>query len=80
VQHARRAVPVDEAARTVLASLVTLSIAKVNSHKPTTMMIPDTEIGQSPIHTDNLQASQLVEVKSWDKHRHNPNAEVVLVS
>lgn len=76
VQHVRRAVPNDEAAATVLVSLVSLSIAKLNSHKATTMMIPDTGIEQSPIHTDNPQASQIVEVKTWDKHRHNPNAEV----
>jgi hypothetical protein len=44
------------------------------------MMIPSTEETHTPIETDNAATSQLVEVKTWDKHRHNPNAEVVLVS
>ena len=64
----------------------------VSHHKPrpvdsedlntrnTTMMIPDTENQHPCIQIDNPGASQLVEVKTWDKHRHNPNAEVVLVS
>lgn len=44
------------------------------------MMIPESEDLHACIQIDNPGASQLVEVKTWDKHRHNPNAEVVLVS
>ena len=47
---------------------------------PASMMVPDSAMPARSSQSNHATDGQVVEVKTWDKHRNNPMAEVVLVS